>query len=104
MKVNTFNCLGFLHDCYKGKTHSFLVSKRILTGAKIRKAGTTKGSDENQTTRFRHRESKKQTDYRTLGCPGKVPERFVHTNILILFLFGALIIPMDKEGMLMNNL
>lgn len=36
--------------------------------------------------------------------PGKVPESFVHTNTLILFLFGALIIPMDKEGMLTNNL
>lgn len=47
---------------------------------------------------------KKQTDYRTLECPGKVPEMFVHTNILILFLFGALIIPIDKDGMLMNNL
>lgn len=104
MKVNTFNFLSFLHDCYKGKTHSLLVSKRILTGAKIRKAGTTKGSDENQTTRFRHLESWQKTDYRTLECPGKVPEMFVHTNILILFLFGALIIPMDKDGMLMNNL
>lgn len=67
-----FNFLSFLHDCYKGKTHSLLVSKRILTGAKIRKAGTTKGSDENQTTRFRHLESWQKTNrLQNAGMPGK---------------------------------